>query len=368
MFERRAIVLALGLAAGPAMAQRAPDSTALLRTRLAQVETQLAVREEQRQQEEARAPKRLGRIQTEGNITVLVRESVPRDTIVRLATAADSILADFGGIPDTFTRTMIQVMPFVSDTATLLAAPGVKERRRLDLDWSGDLSGSNLGDGWMLAFPVTRAFRETLDSTWQNWLGYHFGVYWKRADDGEGAINELASPDFATGTECLAGRLRSCRLWLGVDNDVQPYRVRYKADELVRATRERHFGGPDGAACRNGEGDACARIIENGQTYGVILSPVPAPEHIRASLVRGVRELHGAGAVRQALADQNGSVGERLARAAGVSEDSLMAEWRRWVLSRGRTERVSAGVGDVLTALLFTALLVGLATRSGRWR
>ena len=57
-----------------------------------------------------------------------------------------------------------------------------------------------------------------------------------------------------------------------------------------------------------------------------------------------------------------------MARAAGVPEDSLISEWRSWVLSRGRSERVSAGVGDFASALIFILLLVAMATRSGRWR
>jgi hypothetical protein len=369
MSERRAVLLALSLATGilePALAQRAPDSTALLRARLAQVNGLFTARAELRHAEEARAPRRLGRTQTEGNFTLLVSEAVPRDTVVRLAASADSILANFGGIPDSFIRTFVHVMPFVSDTAALLASPAMRGRSRLRLEWSGELPGFDLRDGWILAEPVVRAFRESRDSTWQAWLDYSYGVYWQPADAGEAAITMLTSPNYAVGNECLAGRSRSCRLWLGVDRDSQPFLVRYKPEELVSIAQQRTMRGAEGAACRAGEAATCARVFERSPWLQVRV--IPAPEHLRSSLIRAVRSLHGPDAVRRALADRTGSVGERLSRAAGVSEDSLMTEWRHWVLSRGRMERVSAGAGDALTALLFTALLVGLAARSGRWR
>jgi hypothetical protein len=370
MSERRLVVLALLVAAGsagPALAQRAPDSTALLRTRLAQANALAATRDDLRhQQEEALAPRRFGRIQTEGNVTLVVSEAALRDSVVRLATSADSMLADFGAIPDSFVRTFVYVMPFVSDAAALLASPALRGRRPIRLDWNGEAAGSRLGDGWMLVEPVVRSFRASRDSTWQEWLDNFYGVYWPPAESREGAIAMLTSPDYVVGEECLAGRARSCRLWLGLDRDAQPYLARYKPEELLRIARGRSIRGADGVACRAGEAAACARAFTSQPWLGV--PAIPAPEHLRSSLVRAVRELHGPEAVRLALADQRGAVGERLSRAAGVSEDSLVTEWRHWVLSRGRMERVSAGVGDALTALLFTALLVGLAARSGRWR
>jgi len=370
MSDRRAIAVALGLLAGhavPALAQRASDSTLLLRARLAQVDAQIATREAALREEEARAPARLGRLQTEGNFTLLVRESAPRDSVTRLARSADSMLADFGGIPDSFIQSIVHVMPSVSDTAALLAAPGLRGRARVNLQWNVNTQGRSLGNDWLLVEPVVRAFRETRDSTWRAWLDYSYGVYWYPADAGEAAIAHLTSPEAATGKECLEGRPRSCRLWLGVDNDSQPFLARYKPEELTQLARGRVLmSGVDGSACRAGEAAACARVFENRPWLGV--HAIPAPDHMRSSVIRALRQLHGPEAVRRALADRIGSVGERLSRAAGVSEDSLMIEWRHWVLSRGRTERVSAGGGDALMALLVSALLVGLAARSGRWR
>jgi hypothetical protein len=366
MFERlAALALACSLMPEPILAQQGRDSTALLRTRLAQVDAQVAVRHARERQEAEREPPRHGRVQTEGNFTVLVRESVPRDTIAQLARVADSLMADFGGIPDAFVLSGVLVMPTVSDAATLLASPALKNRRPIQLDWNGE-PGTSRRNPMVLLEPVARTFMASRDSVWQAWLQFPYGVHWDREADGETAIYHLTDSEYQVGRECLAGRLRSCRLWLGVDDDAQPYRARYKPEELVRAIRGRAMGGADGAACRDGEADACARVLEARPWWG--LHRVPAPDHARASLVRALRELHGTEAVRGALADRAGSIGERLARSAGVSEDSLIADWRMWVLRRGRAERVSAGVGDVLTAMLFTALLVTLATRSGRWR
>jgi hypothetical protein len=88
----------------------------------------------------------------------------------------------------------------------------------------------------------------------------------------------------------------------------------------------------------------------------------------RGSLLRAVRVVHGAAALRRALADTSGSVGVRLARASGVSEDSLLAEWRAWLLTGGGGRRVTADFADGVPVALLGALLLLAAARSGRWR
>ncbi|MFI5279090.1 MAG: hypothetical protein ACHQU1_01235, partial [Gemmatimonadales bacterium] len=66
--------------------------------------------------------------------------------------------------------------------------------------------------------------------------------------------------------------------------------------------------------------------------------------------------------------DSSGGVGERLARAVGIGEDSLVAEWRAWVLARGRPQRLMATLPQSMSVVVAALLLVFLAARSGRWR
>jgi hypothetical protein len=92
--------------------------------------------------------------------------------------------------------------------------------------------------------------------------------------------------------------------------------------------------------------------------------PVPAADLGRQSLVRALRALHGRAAVARALADSVGSIGDRLARAAEISEDSLMREWRYWVLTRGGRPRERSFAADAAPVLFAAGLLLFVATRS----
>lgn len=377
MSDRRPLACGLALAfalAAPVSlrAQTVRDSLALLRARLAHVDSQLGVREEARRAEEAQsAPSRHGRVQVIGALTVATHENVPRALIARTAKSADSVLSEFGGIPAEAIRSPILVENALSDTAALLAAPAFQRRDRLWIErW---LPYDSLDDnGRRFVSPIAAHFRLTLDSTWRSWLPDDYGVYWRADAEGEYALHQLASENTsATGKECLAGTIRSCRYWLGIDADSIAYDVRYHPDELRTAINGISFSrnpGPGMASCRQGDDAACVRLFQGLEGNWRPLAVIPAPAAALASLLRSVRALHGADAVRRALADSAGSVGERLARVSGVSEDSLVAQWRMWVLSRGRPERVTAGMGEALSAIAFTVILVGLALRSGRWR
>jgi len=258
----------------------------------------------------------------------------------------------------------------LTDSARLFAAPVYQKRQYVHVDrW---FSSDTLDDtGRRFALPIAERYREALDSTWQSWLPSDYGLYWRLDEEGESAIYHLASEaTSATGKECLAGTVRSCRYWLGVDADSVPYDVRYHPDELRSAVSVRwaDYLGPEMNPCRQGDDAACGRLFRGIREGWRPLALIPAPSEARASLIRSVRAIHGADALRRAFADTAGSVGERLARASGMSEDSLTAQWRMWVLSRGRPERVTAGTGEAFSAIAFTAILLGLALRSGRWR
>ena len=99
-----------------------------------------------------------------------------------------------------------------------------------------------------------------------------------------------------------------------------------------------------------------------------LVPPAPAGLASRRSLMRAVHALHGSAALRRALADTLGSVGMRLARASGLTEDALVTEWRIWLLRAGGHSRVTAGVVDALPVVIVGALLLFAAARSGRWR
>lgn len=354
----------------PAAAAQSPvDSVAILTRRLARVDSQLGQRLAERREEARRsAPSRRGRVQHEGRLTLVVHEATPRVYVTRIAAAADSVLRALGYLTDDQIAQPILVTENLSDTAALLAGPRYQGRPRLSMDWRtpGDTSFDN---GWRVLRPLSRYMVGTLEEEWRVFLTGDFVLWaWDPADQVESVLNELASEGAtATGRECLAGMIGSCRLWLGFDRDSVPYENRYRPEELVASVQFWNSRNAELAPCRQGDIPACLRMFHQVRAI-VPLSPIPAPAATRASLLLVLRERRGAEAVQRVLADTTGSIGERLARAADLSVDSLTSEWRMWVLSRGRSDRVQAGAGELISALLFVGLLVALATRSGRWR
>lgn len=365
MFSR-SLLLALALATPvPLIAQTPADSTALLRARLATVERALGIRDDGQALAVAAAavPRRV-RVQVVGRITLVVGDEIPRSVVAAVASHADSVLAAFGGIPDETIRRAVLVHDALPPEHPVVMS-ALQGRPRVSLEW-GSADDTLVYDGGRVTAPLARYYRAGIDTSWGNWTPHDLSVRWS-AFDGDLVLDNLASPTAAAmGKECLAGRIRSCRLWLGIDDDSNSIMSRYTPLELVEGARLTAYGGEDVMACRGGGQSACLRAFLAGNLQR--LPSVPAPAEVRASFLRALLVKHGPEALRNALADSTGSIGDRAARAAGVSEDSLVSEWRVWVLSRGRVDRVEAGAGDFVSALVFICLLATMAVRSGRWR
>jgi len=362
----RALAVTVALAAaGPVRAQ-VPEArnASELRTLVARLDSQLVVFAAARvRAEQATAPRRTARLAVSGDVVLALWDVVPDSLAQALARRADSILAASGVVPAAFTRSLVFVMQDATDTAAALAVPEVAGRRARPINIPVPLRG--LDDWWVLD-PLLGTFAASLDPTWTDWSQNAWGfVRWRTHEAAERGGRELTAPRFTVADRCLSGEARGCRLFLGVDADAHPYRDRFTPAER-RSMLEGYYGGyPGVVACRNGDDAACVRALENAPYTGT--GGIPAGGDTRAGLLAALAALHGPVAVQVALADRQGSVGERLARAAGVSEDSLMLEWRAWALSGGRPYHVRAGFGDLAAALVAVSLLVFLATRSGRW-
>ena len=220
--------------------------------------------------------------------------------------------------------------------------------------------------GWWVALAVLRAYRATLDAEWRAWLPAEYGLR-RAAPRGESLSWQAFNPTTAAaGAGCLAGDPARCRHWLGLDRDSDPYAERFRAAELRSFFDLDWSSHSDSRArpCLQGNDAAClAYARETGRPPAV-----PAADDARRSLLRAVHDLHGAGALAAALADTSGAVGERLARAAGIGEDSLVLEWRNWALSQEHPGSSRSGGKEAAPALLFAGLLLFAASRSGRWR
>jgi len=314
-------------------------------------------------------------------LAIVVPAAAPDSSVRELADSASELLDEFGAIPQSFRASLVVVWPH-ADTAPVFSAGQYAGRRRviilspivvLGADYSSErpprsgsmLVGSVAELGRTAAGAVLRSYAKTLDDQWRAWLPDEYGLR-SRTAGGEGRPWSMFAPGSSiSGRGCLSGKASSCRLWFGLDDDADPYGSRYGAADL-RALYQNmwlHNNHRNGRACLAGSDSACVAFArEIGQPL-----PVPADGGARRSLVRAVHDLRGAPALAAALADTTGSIGQRLARATGVSEDSLVLEWRRLVLGQGSALQSRAGGKEAVPALLFAGVLLLAAAGSGRW-
>lgn len=365
-----AVLAALAWSAAAA-AQVPPGATAEERALLVRADSlwsQVQVRVERKRQ--ADRERFRGRLVESAGLAVVVPGRTLADQAARGLDTVRAMLRGFGGVPEGFERSVVVVLANATDTALALAAPIVRGRQRVSI--GGIQQSATKGGGTTVNLPalavataIAWAYRETRDADWRTWLPPDCGVGpWTRNATWN-AFESLTRSPWGAGSRCLAGDVRGCRLWLGLDRDSSPFRARYDANELRdffdRYGRWMAERSPAGRDCLSGAGTACIEYAREGHHP---LSPIPADETGRRSLVRAVLALHGPGSLGRALADTAGSVGERFARAAGIGEDSLVREWRYWVLTRGGRPEDRNLLADAAPGLLLAGLLLAAARRS----
>jgi hypothetical protein len=357
--------------AGGLLAQVPPGATPQERALLARADSlyrQVEARRERLRQSERESAR--GRLVESGGLAAVVPGQAQPDQALGALDTAGMMLRDYGAVPEGFGRSVVVVFENATDTALALAAPLVRGRRRVPvggIQFGGPTGGKAAFKvpSLVVASVIAVAYRDTRDADWRAWLPGNYGVGpWDR-NASWSAFEILTRSNWAVGSRCLAGDVSGCRLWLGVDRDSSPYRARYQADEL-----RDYFGryskwfaerSPAGRDCLSGAGSAC---FEYALEEHHPIPAIPADPTGRKSLVRAVRALHGAKALERALADTAGSVGDRFARSAGIGVDSLMREWRYWVLTRGGRPQDRNLLADAAPAVLLAALLLAVARRS----
>ncbi len=370
--RRLALGAAVGLVcAGALRAQVPPGATPHERALLARAESLVAQvetrRERQRQEDRERSRARL--VESAGLAVVVPGQASP-DQVLRSLDTAARFLQGFGGVPDGFARSVVVVLANATDTAAVLASPVVQGRQRVRI---GGIQRTETAHGasvlnvpaLAMATAIATAYRDTRDADWREWLPGDLGVGpWTRSA-AWGAFESLSRGTLAVGARCLDGEVQGCRLWLGVDRDSSRFQARYTANEIREFVgRYAQWETRRSTAAQQCLGGADSACFEYATEKHHPISPFPADEGGRRSLVRAVGALHGSEAIGRALADTAGSVGDRFARASGVSEDSLLREWRYWVLTRGRRPQDRELLADALPSILLAGLLLAAARRS----
>lgn len=306
------------------------------------------------------------RLSESGGLVIVLPKVVRVDDTRLALDSARSLLREFGGIPEAFLGSLVIFSDQALDTGVVLAAPGLRARLRVQVSLMVKETADNWTiQPWQVASSVMQAYRLSLDKEWRTWLPADYGLgAWERAQ-ALWAYGELTRSPWSVGTRCVAGEPASCRRWLGLDRDSSPYTTRYAVAELrsyfSSGSQEWYTARSDqGVACLQGEDAACVDYARHAQRP----PQIPSADDGRRSMVRALQALHGRAAVARALVDSAGSVGERLARAAGISEDSLVREWRYWVLTRGGRPRERSFAADAAPVFFAAGLLLFVATRS----
>jgi hypothetical protein len=218
-------------------------------------------------------------------------------------------------------------------------------------------------------------------------------------DDWSWVYRELAGAPNLAAKECFDGNLPWCWEALGV-NDVQGGGLDWDSPaerrRLVESRYEEYlaqgrpilvysrFGGPPH---REGErltqlgillrgclvldlDRACDLVLEGyhrpglrtGKDYGLPLSGAA-----RGTLVGEALALGGPGSFTRLLSRPQDPLRDRLAYAAGVPAETLIARWREQVLESKPNAQAGLLLSP-LSLLFWLVLLVALATRSTRWR
>ncbi len=172
---------------------------------------------------------------------------------------------------------------------------------------------------------------------------------------------------------CFAGELGSCWDAVGVREGDDLWKDLYTdADrrEFVRSLNS--YWRSSGVLGRDPLWDGCVDLGLTAACDALLKrrfeEPViPLSGAFRASLTFRALQIGGQGSFLRLISDEPLSPRDRLAHAAGVDADSLMAVWRDEIMAARPSH--AAGMGRAgATALGWILLLLFLAARSTRWR
>jgi hypothetical protein len=182
---------------------------------------------------------------------------------------------------------------------------------------------------------------------------------------------QLVTAPFQPARSCFLGDLGACRdaLELG---DGDPIERWYSNPVERRAVVARWFASaserPATVAayhtCIGGDDASCTGLL---RSVPPAVLPRPLDFAARATLVQTARRLGGREAYARLLAHPAAPMAERLASAAGVGIDELLAAWRAEILA-ARPAPVALPPWALWIASGWTALFAACGLRSSRWR
>jgi len=185
----------------------------------------------------------------------------------------------------------------------------------------------------------------------------------------EAVYEELATKPWRVVRACYDGDLAECDSALAVSSDAATTALRYTPEERRRIVgREREVitslrSAAGTAQCVEARVDsACVDVMRRFYLTEQPLSPLA-----RATLMRTAFTLGGDGSYARLLASDEPEFLARLAAVAGVTPETLLAEWHRQILAARPKSMMLTRISGWI-AFLWAAAFAVAATRSSRWR
>jgi hypothetical protein len=225
---------------------------------------------------------------------------------------------------------------------------------------------------WQLVSAGATTIQGRADSGLRQWLGGatvagQTGAlsHWTRA------YEEMVLAPWRSVRFCYLGDLVWCRVALGLAEDSNRVTNWYDAAERRAIVSELSY---DALRVQRLVADRCLTMRSDEACVAVLRSlppniplPQPLPAATRLTLLRHAIDLGGHAAYPRLVHGEEAGLEARLAAAAGVSADSLLAGWRRKILA-APPKSVNFTMAAAWSAVAWVTLLALVGLRSTRWR
>ncbi|HET7025012.1 MAG TPA: hypothetical protein VFI39_07410 [Gemmatimonadales bacterium] len=209
------------------------------------------------------------------------------------------------------------------------------------------------------------------DNALSGWIGGSVQPTFRARQDAEASYVDLITSPYQTARRCFTGDVAACASALGLDaGSDRVSRWYLTAEERRRAALGFAAYFDDAArrpmfrACGAGSDSTCVALLNS-------MDPTTLPEALKGGsrqiLVRLALRLGGHDAWRRLTADPTQAMGDRLAGAAEIPLDSLLAEWRRGILA-ARPAPLALAPWMVAACVGWVAVFGLLGLASSRWR
>lgn len=235
----------------------------------------------------------------------------------------------------------------------------------VELPWDLDVEA-------MTTFFLTTVAPPRFDPALSQWLGTGLRPTVRVQDERRDVFLQLVTAPSEAVRACFLGDVGRCRdvLELGDTTALLERWYVTPAEREALVTRSFTFffeRGPTAASlkrCRQHDDDACTTLLRSLPS-GTLPRPLPAAA--RLALVREALQLGGRDAYARLVANPAAPLHERLAGAATVDIDALVARWHSSVIA-ARPARLTLPWWAAAAALGWTAVFGFCAVRSTRWR